>query len=75
MMSHHYHINVFWSLEDDCWIADVPDLRPCSAHGDTPVEAIEEAQVAIELWLDVARDKGFPIPEPRYRPAIYARAA
>lgn len=72
MMSHRYHINVFWSAEDDCWIADVPDLRPCSAHGDTPQEAIAEAQVAIELWLETAEEFGYEIPAPRYRPAIYA---
>ena len=74
MMQPHYHINVFWHAEDDCWIADVPDLRPCSAHGDTPTEAIAEAEVAIGLWLEVAKEKGMPIPEPRYRPAIYAAA-
>lgn len=74
-MDHHYHINVFWSAEDGCWIADVPDLRPCSAHGETPVEATTEAQEAIALWLDVARDNGFPIPEARYRPAIDAARA
>ena len=68
-MEHRYHINVFWSAEDDCWIADVPDLRPCSAHGETPVEALAEAQVAIGMWLDWARDRGIPIAEPRYRPA------
>ncbi len=72
MMHHRYHINVFWSAEDDCWIADVPDLRPCSAHGGTPQEAIAEAQVAIELWLETAAEFGHEIPEPRYRPAIYA---
>ena len=71
-MEHRYHINVFWSQEDGCWIADVPDLRPCSAHGDTPVQAIAEAQEAVALWLETARERGFPIPEPRYRPAIYA---
>jgi predicted RNase H-like HicB family nuclease len=38
-MNPRYHINVFWSDEDSCWIADVPDLRYCSAHGDTPEEA------------------------------------
>jgi len=68
----HYNINVFWSDEDDCWIADVPDLRPCSAHGQTPEEAIAHVRDAIEGWLAVARDRGFAIPEPRYRPAIYA---
>jgi predicted RNase H-like HicB family nuclease len=72
MSQHHYHINLFWSAEDDCWIADVPDLRPCSAHGDTPAEAIAEAEVAIALWLETAEELGLPIPEPRYRPAIYA---
>ena len=71
-MQHHYHVNLFWSDQDDCWIADVPDLRPCSAHGDTPMEALTEVEVAVELWLEVARENGMPIPEPRYRPAIYA---
>lgn len=68
----HYHINLFWSTEDECWIADVPDLRSCSAHGDTPSEAIAEAEIAIELWLETARECGLPIPEARYRPATYA---
>ena len=68
-MDRRYHINVFWSAEDDCWIADVPDLCPCSAHGETPDEALAEAQVAIGIWLDWARERGVPIPEPRYRPA------
>jgi len=70
----HYHINLFWSADDDCWIADVPDLRPCSAHGETRAEALAHVHDAIDGWLDVAREKGFPIPEPRYRPAIYAAA-
>jgi predicted RNase H-like HicB family nuclease len=70
---HRYHINLFWSAEDACWIADVPDLRSCSAHGDTPTEAIAEAQTAIALWLETARENGLPIPEARYRAAIYAR--
>ncbi len=68
----HYHINLFWSVEDDCWIADVPDLKPCSAHGDTRAQALENINSAIAGWLETARDRGFPIPEARYRPAIYA---
>jgi predicted RNase H-like HicB family nuclease len=71
----HYHINLFWSHEDDCWIADVPDLRSCSAHGETPDEAIAEIKVAMQLYLDSLTDHGDPIPEPRYRPAIYAARA
>lgn len=73
-MQPHYHINVFWSAEDSCWIADVPDLRPCSAHGETPIEAVAEAQEAIALWLETAKESGLPIPSARYRPAIYAAA-
>jgi predicted RNase H-like HicB family nuclease len=68
-MQPRYHINVFWSDEDSCWIADVPDLRYCSAHGDTPAQAAAEAEEAIALWLEVAREEGIPIPKPRYRPA------
>jgi predicted RNase H-like HicB family nuclease len=69
MTTHRYHINVFWSDQDGCWIADVPDLRPCSAHGESPQEAVAEAEVAIELWLHWARDRGAPVPEPAYRPS------
>lgn len=61
-----YHINVFWSAEDECWLADVPDLHPCTSHGDTPLEATANVQDAIRGWLAVARDRGFPIPEPSY---------
>jgi predicted RNase H-like HicB family nuclease len=68
----HYNINLFWSDEDNLWIADVPDLRGCMTHGHTRSEAIKNAAEAIEGWLETARDRGFPIPEPRYRPAIYA---
>jgi predicted RNase H-like HicB family nuclease len=75
MMTHHYHINLFWSQQDECWIADVPDLPGCSAHGETPTEAADEAQTAIELWLDSASAHGDLIPVPRYRPAIYAAKA
>lgn len=72
MKEPHYHINLFWSDDDSCWIADVPDLRPCSAHGDTRAQALANIDNAIAGWLDVARERGFLIPEPRYRPAIYA---
>lgn len=72
MTGHHYHINLFWSAEDQCWVADVPDLQYCSAHGETPGEALEEVETAIEAWLEAQAEAGRPIPEPRYRPAIYA---
>jgi predicted RNase H-like HicB family nuclease len=71
----HYHINLFWSDDDDCWIADVPDVKYCSAHGATPEDAAREIQVALGLWLDVAREYGDPIPEARYRAAVDERRA
>jgi predicted RNase H-like HicB family nuclease len=64
----HYHINVFWSDDDGLWIADVPDLKYCSSHGETPEEAIANIQEAIEGWLETAREEGMAIPEARYRP-------
>ncbi len=67
-----YHINVFYSDEDGGYIADVPDLESCAAFGATPEEALAEMERAKEAWLAAARDTGRPIPEPRYRPAIYA---
>ena len=70
----HYHINLFWSDDDGCWIADVPDLKYCSAHGDTPDEAVASIQEAVALWLETASECGLPIPEPLYRPEIYAAA-
>jgi predicted RNase H-like HicB family nuclease len=70
--SPRYHINVFWHPDDHCWIADVPDLRPCSAHGETPVQAVTEVMTAIDLWLETAKAADQPVPEPRYSPAIYA---
>lgn len=67
----HYHINVFWSEEDACWVADIPDLAHCSAFGMTPEEAIREVQIAREAWTEAARASGRQVPSPRYRPVIY----
>ncbi len=66
----HYHINVFYSEEDRAWVADIPDLEYCSAFGATAKEAVAEVEKARELWLEVARESGRPIPEPRYQPAL-----
>lgn len=66
----HYHINVFYSDEDRAWVADIPDLQYCSALGPTPEQAVAEVEKARDLWLEVARDEGRPVPEPRYRPAM-----
>jgi predicted RNase H-like HicB family nuclease len=69
-----YHINVFYSEEDEGYIADIPDLEACSAFGETPAEALAQVQIAKAAWLEAARVEGKPIPQPRYRPVIYQLA-
>lgn len=66
-----YHINVFYSTEDRAFIADVPDLKFCSAHGKSPEAAVREVQIAMRGWLKAAKASGRRIPKPRYRPAMY----
>jgi predicted RNase H-like HicB family nuclease len=70
-----YHINIFFSKDDAGFIADVPDLKGCSAFGKTPELALREVQVAMKLWLKAAKSIRKPVPKPRYRPAIYAVAS
>jgi predicted RNase H-like HicB family nuclease len=65
-MTPKFCINLFWSEADGAWVADVPDLRSCSAFGDSPAEALAEVEKAMEAWLAVAREDGLPIPEPSY---------
>lgn len=66
-----YHINIFYSEEDEAYIADIPDFEMCSAFGDTPEEALSEVLAAKTACIEVMREKGLPIPEPKYRPVIY----
>jgi len=69
-----YHINLFFSEDDNGYIADVPDLKSCSAFGVTPEEALREVLVAKEAWIAAAKKHKKPVPEPRCRPAIYEMA-
>lgn len=66
-----YHINIFYSAEDEGYIADIPDLKYCSAFGETPTEALQAVLEAKVAWLEVAKMKQKPIPQPRYKPLIY----
>jgi predicted RNase H-like HicB family nuclease len=70
-----YHINIFYSEDDEGYIADIPDLEACSAFGDTPEDALNQVQVAKAIWLEAARAEGKLIPEPKYRPIIYQIAS
>lgn len=70
-----YHINIFFSEDDEGFIADIPDLEACSAFGDTPEAALREVLIAKESWLAAAREEHKAIPRPKYRPAIYRLAS
>lgn len=70
-----YHINIFYSEEDEGYIADIPDLKCCSAFGETPEEALKEVLIAKANWLAAARSEGKSIPFPRYKPIIYQAAS
>lgn len=62
-----YEIDIFWSDVDECYIANIPDLKYCSAHGETYEEALEEIRIAMDLHLDVLKETGRPVPEPKVR--------
>ncbi|MFP4305734.1 MAG: type II toxin-antitoxin system HicB family antitoxin [Desulfococcaceae bacterium] len=70
-MMKDYHINIFYSEDDEGYIADIPDLRACSAFGETPDQALSEVLAAKKSWLEAAKQNGKPIPQPEYRPVIY----
>ena len=67
-----YEVIIYWSTEDDAFVAEVPELPGCAAHGSTQEFALKNAQDAIQLWLDTAAEFGDPIPAPRGRRLIFA---
>jgi predicted RNase H-like HicB family nuclease len=67
-----YETIIYWSEEDQSFIADVPELPGCMAHGTSPDAALANAQEAMQLWLDTAREFADPIPEPKGRRLVYA---
>lgn len=60
-----YRIILYWSYEDVVFIAEVPELPGCMAHGDTQEEALRNVNDAMGLWLDTARELGNPVPKPK----------
>ncbi len=66
-MSAKYEIVIYWSDEDKAYIAEVPELPGCMADGASYQEAVANAEVIIQEWLDTAKEIGRPIPVPRGR--------
>jgi predicted RNase H-like HicB family nuclease len=62
-----YEIDLFWSEEDQAYIAEVPDLPGCMADGPTYEDALKAVEVVIQEWIATARELGRPIPKPRRR--------
>jgi predicted RNase H-like HicB family nuclease len=72
MSDYKYELIVYWSAEDGVFVVDVPELPGCMAHGATPTEAVQQAQEAIALWLDVALEDGRAVPTPKGRRLLLA---
>ena len=62
---HKYEIIIYWSNEDAAFVAEVPELPGCAAHGDTQRAALDNVNQAVELWVETAREFGDPVPEPK----------
>ena len=67
-----YEVIIYWSKEDDAFVAEVPQLAGCAAHSESQEEALRNAQEAIGLWLETAKEFGDPIPQPVGRRLVFA---
>ena len=71
-MMYKYEIIIYWSNEDEAFVAEIPELPGCMAHGNTLEDALKNAKEAIQLWIDTAKEFGDPIPEPKGVRLIFA---
>ncbi|GAK55469.1 hypothetical protein U27_02303 [Candidatus Vecturithrix granuli] len=67
-----YEIIIYWSTEDDTFIAEVPELPGCMAHGKNYDDALTHIKQAITLWIETAQEFGDSIPEPKGRCLVFA---
>ena len=67
-----YEIIIYWSDDDGMYVAEVPELPGCSAHGESYESALSNAKDAIALWIETAKEFSDPIPEPKGRRLTYA---
>ena len=67
-----YEIILYWSNEDQVFVAEVPELPGCAAHGDSQESALASVKGAIALWIDTAREFSDPVPEPKGRRLMFA---
>jgi len=67
-----FEIIIFWSDEDQCFVAEVPELPGCMAHGNSHEAALAQVKQAIQLWLDTAQSVGRSVPQARGGRLIFA---
>lgn len=60
-----YETIIYWSNEDQVFVAEVPELPGCMAHGNTQETALVNVSEAVQLWIDTAREFGDPVPDPK----------
>jgi predicted RNase H-like HicB family nuclease len=60
-----YEVIIYWSAADQTYVAEIPELPGCMAHGSTQEVALANANEAIRLWIDTAKEFGDPVPEPK----------
>jgi predicted RNase H-like HicB family nuclease len=66
-MKIRYEMIIYWSEEDQAFIVEVPELPGCVADGETYQEAVQNAEIIIQEWIETAKELGRPIPEPKGR--------
>ena len=69
---HKYEVIIYWNSDDKVFVAEIPELPGCMAHGKTQDDALVNSNTAIQLWIDTAKEFGDPIPEPKGRRLIFA---
>ena len=71
-MTRKYELTIYWSHDDEAYIAEIPELSGCFGRGDTYADAIAQVQLARDEWIETAKKNGRRIPEPRTRPHFVA---
>ena len=69
---HRYKIILYWSNEDEAFVAEAPELPGCMAHGESQEEALKNINDAMQLWIDTARELGHAVPQPKGERLRYA---
>ena len=67
-----YEVILYWSGEDALFVAEIPELPGCMAHGKTQAAALAHVREAIQLWIETAKEHGDPVPEPKGRRLMLA---